>query len=126
MDFTKDMSDRLHELFKKKAELIVQELFGCALPLGVVDSAWRADLREEWHSWLEGLGVKRISRATATVADCNACASLLRGSGSHCDVDADRFKGMLIIDNPGSWSRRPGYLLVPKEVAEKLLVLGVA
>jgi hypothetical protein len=40
--------------------------------------------------------------------------------------DADRFKGMVIINNPGSWTRRPDYLLVPKEVAEKLLVLGVS
>jgi len=86
MEFTKEMAERLHGLFTKKSELLFVQ---------------------DWDSWLESMGVGRISREKVI-------------------GDADRFKGMVIINNPGSWTRRPDYLLVPKDVAEKLLVLGVS
>jgi hypothetical protein len=114
MEFTKEMIERLHELLVKKSNAMVEDYFG--MPLAECDHILlepdrgcdaRQELREDWHSWLDTLGIGHISRENMT-------------------GDADRFKGMVITDNPGARSRRPGYLLVPKEVAEKLLVLGVS
>lgn len=113
MEFTKEMTERIHELLVKKSNAMVEDYFG--MPLAECEHILfspeanedRQELREDWHSWLDTLGIGHISRENMT-------------------GDADRFKGMVITDNPGARSRRPGYLLVPKEVAEKLLVLGVS
>jgi hypothetical protein len=113
MEFTKEIAKRLHELFVKKSNAMVEDYFGmpfveCEIVLfsGEAEED-RQELREDWNCWLDALGIGHISREGII-------------------GDADRFKGVVIIDNPGIRSRRGGYLLVPKEVAEKLLVLGVA
>lgn len=113
MEFTKEMTERIHELLVKKSNAMVEDYFG--MPLAECEyilfepeaNEDRQELREDWNSWLDTLGIGRMTREQLT-------------------GDADRLKGMVIIDNPGSRARRPGFLLVPKEVAEKLLVLGAA
>lgn len=70
-------------------------------------------MNEEWNRWLDRLGVKRLS-----MGEVESYANLYRDGGTP--------EGNLLIKNPAStYCETKPVLLVPKDVAEKLLFLGL-
>ena len=102
IDFDKETTRKLTIVFYKK----VEEMEACS-------KNWR----EDFANLMRGLGIDQIN--------CGEYHTMSPYQWETIIGDCDRFQGCVLVFDPSCGTVGNRYLLIPKELAEKILILGL-
>ena len=112
MEFNKENIRKVHDVFFLKHEEIRRER-----------PTDRANLSALWNKYLHGLGVNTLdNRGRKKIHNALSSSYLLNELMDIINYRNEQVSGAIIISNP---DRASQYILVSRELAERILVLGM-